>query len=168
MSDKRKRTGKGKPAGTRERRMTKIKTELSTVEEHDIILRKAIEQRAYALYEFDAYKDGNDQEHWFQAEYELIAQNLSLALEDDAVTVRIATERFSPNAFFMSISALSILIFAVTDDSTNEIEATNRDLLQFISLPVEVDPAQITCAIDGADLTLKLPVLTAASLAQSA
>ena len=51
-----------------------VKTEFASVEENDGLIRKAIERRAYELYELDGFKDGSDQEHWFRAEKELTIQ----------------------------------------------------------------------------------------------
>jgi Protein of unknown function (DUF2934) len=39
-----------------------IKTEFASVEENDGSIRKAIERRAYELYERDGFKEGSDQE----------------------------------------------------------------------------------------------------------
>jgi hypothetical protein len=35
------------------------------MEEHSSAVRKAIERKAYVLYERDGFNDENDQEHWF-------------------------------------------------------------------------------------------------------
>jgi hypothetical protein len=70
--------------------MTERKTELARVEEHDNSVRKAIERRAFTLYELDGLKDGHDQEHWFRAERELTIQDVPFSIENDAVTVRLA------------------------------------------------------------------------------
>jgi hypothetical protein len=52
-----------------------VKAEFESVEENDDLIRKAIERRAYAFYEFDGSKDGSDQEHWFRAEKELTIED---------------------------------------------------------------------------------------------
>ena len=43
-----------------------IKTEFASVEENDGLIRKAIERRAYELYELDGFKNGSDQETGFE------------------------------------------------------------------------------------------------------
>jgi HSP20 family molecular chaperone IbpA len=136
-----------------------VKTESSSVEEHNTAVRKAIERRAYALYEDDHFKDGNDHAHWLQAEQELTDQDVPVLLDDEAITVRIATENFSPSAVAISISARSILILSAADDTSSDGEGLDRELLRFISLPVEVDPAQVTCAMNSGYLSLNLPLL---------
>ena len=136
-----------------------MKTELSSVEEHTTAVRKTIERRAYALYELDHFEDGNDHAHWLRAGQELTGQAVPILLGDEAVTVSIATENFSPSAVAISISARSILILSAADETSSDGEGLGRELLRFISLPVEVDPAQVTCAMDSGYLSLNLPLL---------
>jgi hypothetical protein len=141
--------------------MTEVKTELASLEEHDNAVWKAIERRAYALYELDGFKGGHDQEHWFQAERELTIQDVPLSIENDAVTVRLAIDDFPASALVISISARSVLIFSLKDDASNDCEAINHELLRIISLPVEVDAARVTvtCELDDRDLALRLPLV---------
>ena len=51
--------------------MTIVKTELSGMEDHKKAVQGDIARRAYALYEFDDFKDGLDVDHWFRAQREL-------------------------------------------------------------------------------------------------
>ena len=70
--------------------------EFASVEENDGSIRKAIERRAYELYELDGFKDGSDQYHWFRAEKKLTIQDPMCSIEDDKVTVRLPMEGFLP------------------------------------------------------------------------
>ena len=94
-----------------------VKTEFASVEENDGSIRKAIERRAYALYERDGFKDGSDQEHWFQAESELTIQDATCSIENDEVTVRLPLEGISAATVLVSISARSALILSLEDES---------------------------------------------------
>src|SRR5580692_8551670 len=82
-----------------------VKTEFASVEENDGSIRKAIERRAYALYERDGSKDGSDLEHWFQAEQELTIQDATCSIEDDELTIRLPMEGFPASTVLISISA---------------------------------------------------------------
>lgn len=143
--------------------MNTVKTELTSLEDHKNAVHRAISRRAYALYEMDGFKDGLNLDHWFRAERELAAQDVPLSFEGGAVTVRIAMERFSGSQLVISISDRSLLIFSVPDEATNALEETDRDILHFIPLPVEIDPAQVTCQVDSGDLALRLPLVDGAS-----
>jgi hypothetical protein len=143
--------------------MNRVKTELTRLEDHKTAVHQAISRRAYTLYEKDGFKDGLDLDHWFRAERELAVQDLPLSFENDAVTVRIAMEQFSGSQLVISISARSLLILSVPDEVTNTVEETDREILHFISLPVEIDPAQVTCEVDAGDLALRLPLVESAS-----
>ena len=114
--------------------MTERKTELASVEEHDNSVRKAIERRAFTLYELDGLKDGHDLEHWFRAERELTIQDVPFSIENDAVTVRLALEDFPASTLVISISARSVLIFSLDDDANGDRGGMNRELLRLISL----------------------------------
>jgi hypothetical protein len=142
--------------------MTELKTELASVEEHDNSVRKAIERRAFTLYELDGLKDGRDQEHWFRAEQELTKQDVPFSIENDAVTVRLALENFPASTLVISISARSVLVFSLDDDANGDRGGMNRELLRIISLPVEVDAAGVTCEQDDSDLVIRLPLAAGA------
>jgi HSP20 family molecular chaperone IbpA len=137
-----------------------VKTELSGMEDHKKAVQEDIARRAYALYEADDFKDGLDLDHWFRAERELTVPDVPLSVEEDAVMVRIAMEQFSGSPLVISVSHRSLLILGVTeDDSGNAVEGANRDILRFVSLPVEIDHAQVTCELDAGDVTLRLPLV---------
>ena len=133
-----------------------VKTELASVEENDDSIRKAIERRAYALYELDGFTDGSDQEHWFRAEKELTIQDAACSIEDDEVTIRLNMEGFPASTVLISISARSALILNLEDESSNHPGGIDGDFLRVVSLPVAVDATRVTCELDGGDLVLKL------------
>ena len=135
-----------------------VKTEFARVEENDGLMRKATERRAYELYELDGVKDGSDQEHWLRAEKELTIQDVTCSLENDLVTFRLPTEGFSASTVLVSISAHSVLILSLEDES--RLGGTDSDFLRVVSLPVAIDATRVTCELDGGDLVLKLPAGT--------
>lgn len=140
--------------------MTIVKTELSGMEDHSMAVQKDIARRAYALYEADGFKDGLDLDHWFRAERELSVPDVPLSVEKDAVTARIAMEQFSGSPLVISVSHRSLLILGVTEDeSGNAVEGADRDILRFVSLPVDIDPSQVTCELDAGHVTLRLPLV---------
>ncbi|HEX4231245.1 MAG TPA: DUF2934 domain-containing protein [Bryobacteraceae bacterium] len=130
-----------------------VKAEFASVEENDGLIRKAIERRAYKLYEFDGFKDGSGQEHWFRAEKELTIQDVTCSIENDLVTFRLPMEGFSASTVLVSISARSVLILSLEDES----RPGASDLLRVVSLPVAVDATRVTCELDGGDLVLRFP-----------
>jgi hypothetical protein len=131
-----------------------VKTEFVNVEENDGKIRKAIERRAYELYERDGSrggsKDGSDQEHWFRAEKELTIQGPTCSIENDEVTVRLPLEGFSASTVLVSISACSALILSLDDESRPG--GIDTDFLRVVSLPVAVDATRVTCAPMGTTL----------------
>jgi|HubBroStandDraft_6_1064221.scaffolds.fasta_scaffold294554_2 hypothetical protein len=133
-----------------------VRTEFASVEENDGSIRKAIERRAYALYERDGFKHGSDQEHWFRAEKELTIQDAACSIEDDEVTIRLNMEGFPASTVLISISARSALILNLEDESSNHPGGIDGDFLRVVSLPVAVDATRVTCELDGGDLVLKL------------
>jgi hypothetical protein len=141
--------------------MTEVKTELASVEEHEDAVRKAIERGAYELYERDGFRAGNDQDHWFRAEREIAIQDVPFSIENGAVMVRLAVEGFSAPTILISISARSVLILSLAEDTSSGCGGLNRDLLRIISLQDEVDAARVTCELDDRYLTLSLPLVGA-------
>ena len=108
--------------------------------------------------ESDDFKDGNDQEDWFRVERELTVRDVPFSIENDVVTVCIAIEHHSGSTLVISISARSVLILRVADDTSGHSDGIDHDVLRFVSLPLQVDPVQVTCALDRGVLTLKLPL----------
>jgi hypothetical protein len=143
--------------------MNRLKTEITSVEGHKTASKRAIAQRAYALYEMGGFKDGLDLDHWLRAEWELVAQDVPMSFEADAVTVRMTAEQFSGTQLLISISPHSLLILRVPDEESDSAEKTDQDILQFISFPVEIDPPKVTCELNSDELALKLPFLEGAS-----
>ena len=133
-----------------------VRTEFASVEENDGSIRKAIERRAYELYERDGSKDGSDQQHWFQAEHELTIQDATCSIEDDEVMIRLPMEGFPAPTVLISISARSALILSLEDEPNNGSGGIDSDFLRVVSLPVAVDATRVTCELDGGDLVLKL------------
>ncbi len=69
-------------------------------------------------------------------------------------------EQFSGSPLVIGVSHRSLLILRVTEDESGiAVEGADRDSLRFVSLPVEIDPAQVTCELDAADVTLRLPLV---------
>ena len=142
----------------KEGRNARLKTELSGVEDHRDAVHHAIARLAYALYELGGRQDGLDLEHWFRAERELTVLDVPLSVEESVVTVRVAMDQFSGSPMLISISARSLLIVSVPDEANNTVEPDDRDILRFVSLPVEIDPARVACEVDGGEVALKLPL----------
>jgi hypothetical protein len=88
-----------------------------------------------------------------------MVQDVPLSVENDALSVRLALENFPASTLVISISARSVLMFTLKDDASNDCEGINRDSLRLISLPVEVDSAQVTCELCASDLALRLPLV---------
>ena len=58
-----------------------------------------------------------------------------------------------------------MLIFSLRNDASNDCEGKeviNRECLRIISLPVEIDVAQITSELNDNDLALRLPLAAGA------
>src|SRR5580704_296279 len=146
------------PAMDKEDAVTRVKTELSGMEDHKEAVQEDIARRAYALYEANDFKDVLDLDHWFRAERDLTVPDVPLSVEEDALAVRIAMAQFSGSPLVISVSHRSLLILRVTEDESGvPVEGADRDILRFVSLPVEIDPAQVACELDAGDITLRLP-----------
>ena len=138
--------------------MTEFKTELASLEEHNDAVQKTIQRRAHKSYELDDFTDGHDQDQWFGAERESMILDIPFSIENEAILVRLAMEKFPPSTLVISVSSRSLLIFCLRDDASNDCEDSNRDLLRVILLPAEVDSARLTCEMDDGDLALRLPL----------
>jgi len=83
---------------------------------------------------------------------------VTCSIENDLVTFRLPMEGFSASTVLVSISARSVLILSLEDESRPG--GTDSDFLRVVSLPVAVDATRVTCELDAGDLVLRLPAAT--------
>jgi len=133
--------------------MTQLTTELCTTQQHDDAIHEAIAKHAFALYESEGFKDGNDQDHWFRAERELTYPDASVVFENEASfqTIRVPLE--GGFSLLVSISPRNVLMFAAGNGGG----AVEREVLRIIPIPAEVAPEQVKASLQGEELTLAWP-----------
>ena len=78
------------------------------------------------------------------------------------VTVRIQMESIAGAFLFLSISARSVLLFAVPNkpEIHDDDDVAATDLLRVFTIPTEIDPEHAEVSLLGEQLVLVLPVAT--------
>lgn len=126
-------------------------------EELDQAIRNRIADRAYQLYEASGYAPGHDQEHWLQAESEVLRKGLEVRESGSWLAVNGSLADAAAEDVEVYVDVRRIIIRAkkaVWPQAAKESTATATDLFLGADLPTEVEPATATAALKDGNLTV--------------
>jgi HSP20 family molecular chaperone IbpA len=132
-------------------------------------LHNSIRHRAYELFEQGGHADGHADEHWLQAENELLLPvTPEISETEDAVRVRAEVPGFEAGDLRVSVEPRRLAIFGERNekkDRRSEGETiresiANRIYCEF-DLPADVDPARARSSIRHGVLEVNLPKASA-------
>lgn len=113
-------------------------------------VQECIARRAYQLYEKSGYQQGHEQEHWLQAESEVLQRQLDVRESGSWVAV---------NGFLPEIPAEDVQIYVdprrIVVRATKNISAETRSEMFLVAdLNVDVEPATASAALKNDKLSL--------------
>ena len=128
-------------------------------------IHDAIARRAYELFEKNGRTDGNDVDHWLQAEKEFIFP-VSLTLEENAgdIVVRASVPGFSAGELEVNVEPRRLIITGKRESKkeSNENESqfteeSSEEIMRTLELPSEVDAAKVSATLKEGVLNIFLP-----------
>jgi len=124
----------------------------------------AIAKRAYQLFELQGRKHGHHLEHWLQAERDLFDRPpLMLSESHDVMILLAEVPGFAPRELEVDLEPRRITIIGKhqmlvgqKQDGNSFAERGNRQLLQRLELPAEIDTHQVTATLSKGVLELDM------------
>lgn len=127
------------------------KNEAEALEQH--ILQR-ISRRAYALYEKSGYQDGHAEEHWRQAESEVLKREIDVRESGSWMSFSTTIPNTSSENVNIYVNPIRVIVRAEKNGLTPE--AQSRELLLVADVTTELDPPTATASLKDGKLTLLL------------
>jgi HSP20 family molecular chaperone IbpA len=139
-------------------------------------VRQRVSQRAYDLYQNSGSQDGNDYEHWIQAENEVLQRGIEVRESGSWLAFNASIPDGSADDVEICLTPTSVTVRAeksqaVKTPETNEQEITEREIFLTHDLNTEIEPSTASATLKGQQLTImvkkRYPVGTGATSASS-
>jgi HSP20 family molecular chaperone IbpA len=121
-------------------------------------IREHVADRAYQLYEASGYAAGRDQEHWLQAESEVLRHELEVRESGSWVTMQGSLPEVAAQGVEIYVDARRVIVRAQRREKAQTAEApmggAGRELFWAADLETEVDPATASASLKDGKLTL--------------
>jgi hypothetical protein len=124
---------------------------------HDI--HERIAERAYSLYETSGREHGNADQHWLQAESEVLLQGLEIRESGSWLSINAALPDISPEDVEICLEPERVIVRAKKREAIQDSSSHTQGLMQtevFLvkSLPLEIEPSTASAAFKDQKLTL--------------
>jgi HSP20 family protein len=125
----------------------------------------AIARRAFEIFDATGRGHGNDWEHWFRAESELLHPvHLEVTESDDNLTVRAEVPGFSTKELEINVEPRKLTIAgkheAQEESKKGKMiysEWCANEILRVVDLPAEVDSSKVSATLKDGVLNIQLP-----------
>ena len=146
---------------------SEVKSELKIVRllPEDLFLRRTadlhqlIAKQAYQLFQESGFADGNDLEHWLQAESQLLTPTRTEVRESQvAITVKTILFGFDAENIEIHVEPQRIFISGQqVDRSEGNAEAREKRIFRSIDLPAQIDVDKVRATFGQGELEITLP-----------
>jgi HSP20 family molecular chaperone IbpA len=139
-------------------------------------VRQRVSQRAYDIYQNSGNQDGNDYEHWIQAENEVLQRGIEVRESGSWLAFNASIPEGSADDVEICLTPTSVTVRAeksqaVKTPEGNEQEITEREIFLTHDLNTEIEPSTASATLKGQQLTImvkkRYPVGTGATSASS-
>jgi len=122
-------------------------------------LQERIAERAYSLYETSGREHGNADQHWLQAESEVLLQGLEVRESGSWLSINAALPDISAEDVEICLEPGHVIVRAKKREAIQDSGSQTQGLMQtevFLvrSLPVEIEPSTASAAFKDQKLTL--------------
>jgi HSP20 family molecular chaperone IbpA len=140
-------------------------------------VRQSVSQRAYDIYQNSGSRDGNDYEHWIQAENEVLQRGIEVRESGSWLAFNASIPEGSADDVEICLTPTSVIVHAEKTQSINSAdgnaqETTEREIFLTHDLNTEIEPATASATLKGQTLTImvkkRYPVSTNAAAAATA
>jgi HSP20 family protein len=125
----------------------------------------AIARRAFEIFDANGRWHGNDWEHWFRAESELLHPvHLEVTESDDNLAIRAEVPGFSAKELEINVEPRKLTIAGKHEaqeeskkGKTIYSEWCANEILRVVDLPAEVDSSKVSATLKDGILNIQLP-----------
>ncbi len=122
-------------------------------------LRRSVSQRAYDIYQNSGSQNGNDYEHWIQAENEVVQRGIEVRESGSWLALNASIPDSSADDIEVCLTPTSVTIHAertqaVKTPSGNEQETTSREIFLTHDLNTEIEPSTASATLKDQKLTI--------------
>jgi len=137
----------------------KIVSNDSEKEALDHAIRRRIAERAYRLFEASDGTHGRDQEHWLQAESEILKRGLEIRESGSWLSINASLPGIPAEDVEVCLEPNRVIVHGQSGSETPDASAEVQDFTQnevflLSDLPVEIDPATASASLKDKKLTL--------------
>ena len=125
---------------------------------HDKI-RQSVSQRAYDIYQNSGSQDGNDYEHWIQAENEVLQRGIEVRESGSWLALNASIPDGSADDVEICLAPTSVTVHVEKTQSVNAAEGnaqevTQREIFLAHDLNTEIEPATASATLKDQKLTI--------------
>jgi HSP20 family molecular chaperone IbpA len=122
-------------------------------------IRQSVSQRAYEFYELSGSQDGNDYQHWIQAENEVLQRGLEVRESGSWLALNATIPGSFVDNVEVCLTANSVTVHAENQQSIKNSDAyeqalTQRDIFLTEDLKTEIDPSTASATLKDQKLTI--------------
>jgi len=125
----------------------------------------SIARRAFEIFDANGRWFGNDWDHWFRAESELLRPtHLEIAESDDHLIVRAEVPGFTTKELSISVEPRKVTIAGKHESHEESKKAKTiysercaNEILRVIDLPAEIDSSRVIATLKDGVLSIELP-----------
>ena len=130
-------------------------------------IHNAIARRAYEFFERGGRVNGNDVQHWLEAESEfLLPVTVRMEETDSDVVVQAEVPGFIAGDLEVNVEPRCVTITGTHQSKTEskdadviQSEESSREIFQSVELPTEINTAKIITSLNNGVLSIQLPKL---------
>lgn len=127
-------------------------------------MQDAIACRAFEIFEGDGGPFGQDLEHWFKAESELLHPvHIEVTESDEGLNVQAEVAGFSPKELDISVEPRRLTITGKRETKEERKkgkslykEQCSNEILRVVDLPVEINAEKVKATLENGLLTLEM------------
>ena len=122
-------------------------------------VRQRVSQRAYEIYQNSGNQDGNDYEHWIQAENEVLQRGIEVRESGSWLAFNASIPEGSADDVEVCITPTSVTVRAeksgvIKSPEGNEQELSEREIFLTHDLNTEIEPSTASATLKDQKLTI--------------
>lgn len=117
-------------------------------------VRQSVSQRAYDIYRESGGQDGNDYQHWIQAENEVLQRGIEVRESGSWLALNASIPANSADNVEICLTPTNVMVRTEKSQGANAQELTERDIFLTHDLNTEIEPSTASATWKDDKLTI--------------